>query len=94
MSKGNIKLHIESQHEGVYYNCDQCNYTAKQKNQLSNMWNPIMDNCDQCSSYKAMKKWYLKLHERKDKLKMHIESKHDGVFYNCDQCGYKAIRKS
>ena len=46
MSKGNIKLHIESQHEGVYYNCDQCNYTTKQKNQLSKMWNPIMDNCD------------------------------------------------
>ena len=28
--KGNLKVHIGSKHEGVRYQCDQCDFTAAQ----------------------------------------------------------------
>ena len=34
MRKGNLKRHVEAQHEGLYYSCDQCDYKAKQKGQI------------------------------------------------------------
>ena len=32
--KNNLNKHVESQHEGVYYNCEKCSYKAKTKPQV------------------------------------------------------------
>ena len=32
--QGNLSTHIQSQHDGVKYACDQCDFKATQKNNL------------------------------------------------------------
>lgn len=39
--------------------------------------------CIKCE-YKTTSKYY---------IKQHVESKHEGIFYNCDGCGYRATQK-
>ena len=53
------KHHVQSHHEEVQYNCDQCNYKATQKAQLKQhvetIHETVFQNCDQCD-YKAKRK--------------------------------------
>ena len=84
-----IKQHVESEHVGIFYNCDGCGYKAKTKTYS-------FYNCDSCG-YKATQKHYFYNCDgcgykatQKHILKLHLESKHEGICYSCEQCGYKA----
>ena len=78
--KGNLKRHVEAQHEGLYYCCDQCDYKAKQKGQIKQhvkaKHEGVCYSCDQCDYKTACK----------SNLNQHVKAKHEGVHYLCDQC--------
>ena len=80
-------MHMKSEHEGVKYPCDQCDYKATWKHSLKRHFKSkhvgVKHACDQCD-HKAT--------QRSD-LFIHIISEHEGVRYSCDQCDYKAKAK-
>ena len=82
MSKGNLKTHIQSKHEGISYICDHCDYKATTKfylkEHVQSKHKGISYNCDQCE-FKATTKSY---------LKEHVQSKHEGISYACEHCEY------
>ena len=63
--KNDLKVHIESTHDGVRYPCDQCDYKAKQKSRLKihkdSIHEGVLHPCDQCE-YKATQKSHLRTH--------------------------------
>ena len=68
----NLKVHKESNHEGIRYPCDQCDYVATTSNSLKrhkeSKHEGIRYPCDQCD-YAAT---------RTGDLKRHKKSKHEG----------------
>jgi predicted RNA-binding Zn-ribbon protein involved in translation (DUF1610 family) len=71
------------QHEKVSYGCDQCDYKASQKCDLTrhnkSQHEGVRYGCEQCD-YKATEKGHLTKHK---------QAKHEGVRYLCDQCSHK-----
>ena len=73
--------HIDSVHEGIRYNCDQCQHQSTTKN---NLWKHVKSvhsgvtyDCNMCE----------KKFSQKMGLKKHVQHKHEGVKYHCSQCG-------
>ena len=69
--QGQVKQHVEQEHEGVYYNCEQCIYKGKTKTHVKQhveaQHEGLLYNCNQCE-YKN--KW-------KGALKIHMQTKHE-----------------
>ena len=72
-------------HEGINYQCDQCDYKATKKINLKRhkrvVHEGIKYKCDQCDKFIS-------------NLNQHKLSVHVGIKYNCDQCNYKATQKN
>jgi hypothetical protein len=68
-------------HDGLRYPCDQCDYAATRRGDL-----------------KQHKESQYKIHVTKltctipKELKIHRESKHEDIWYSCDQCDNAALR--
>ena len=73
----NLKIHIESVHEGVVYSCDRCSYQGKDRKYLDihkkRNHEGIVFSCSQCD-YRA---------RQISKLKSHQEAKHEGKANRC-----------
>ena len=67
--------HIQTKHEGVRYDCDQCDYQATQQGNLTvhiqTKHEGVRYACDQCDQQFT----------RKSSLTSHNQSKHEGVKY-------------
>ena len=70
------------------YPCDQCNYVAKHKEQITthvkSKHQGVKFNCDLCSC----------VANQKSHLSIHVKSKHEGVKFHCDQCDFRGSRRS
>ena len=81
--KVHLKRHIRTEHEKLTYECQQCDFTSKDKNGIKlhegGMHSGNTFQCDQCE-YKT--NW-------SRRLKDHTESVHNEETYDCDQCNYK-----
>ena len=82
-SKGGLKMHKESAHEGVKYPCNQCDYQATQKvyraKHIQSKHEGVRYDCHQCE----------KSFTSKSKLTKHFQAKHEGVKYGCDYCDFR-----
>ena len=67
-------MHVDSNHDDIRYSCDQCDYSATQKDQLKYHVESNHDetryNCDQCDYSPT----------QKDQLKHHVEATHEKLF--------------
>ena len=86
--KGNLKIHIESQHKGKKYQCDFCNSEYKDKSDLRKHVKGKHEgktyDCNTCHN-KFKQKISLDIHFKN----IHLQEKHP-----CDMCDYKATVKS
>ena len=89
-SKGNLKKHVLSIHEGILHNCDRCDYKSSEKAGVNRHKRAIHGEgtlwyfCDKCS-YSAIDKGPLKRHKL---------SIHEGVRYvrhRCSECSYVTV---
>ena len=84
----NLRRHINSVHDGVRYECQQCDHKATDPSTLRRHIKSVHDSvryeCQQCD-HKAT---------RPAHLRQHIKSVHDGVRYECQQCDHKATEHS
>ena len=98
---GNLKRHKITKHEGVKYNCDQCDEEFTEMGNLKRhkltKHDGIRYDCDQCEA-----RFY-----DQDTLKKHKLTKHEGVRldrvdggvnserkpYSCQICGFKCGKK-
>lgn len=81
-----LTSHINSQHEGIIYSCNLCQYKTNKKRSLDTYHMKIVHaglryDCNQCE---------LKT-KTKSLLKKHIQTIHEGLKYSCDQCNHKFI---
>jgi len=89
-SQSSLWRHKKNKHEGVRYDCDECDFssarTSSLKEHVENIHQGVRYECEyeQCS-YEATTKTNLRTHER---------SQHEGVTYPCDQCQYQASSTS
>jgi KRAB domain-containing zinc finger protein len=78
-----MKSHMDI-HSGVDFPCDQCDYVGAQQNRLlchiryKHRTLPSKCSWPNCD-YKA----------RKDRLKIHVSFRHEGISHDCDKCDYK-----
>jgi len=96
--KSDLTSHVETIHEGIRYPCDQCEYQATKKYNLQAHIKrvhlgitPEMREkrfiCDRCSKKFAHRCDLIRhIREVHDKI-------HEGVFYPCEECEYKATKK-
>ena len=88
INSGNLKVHVQTKHEGIKYPCQQCDYQATQSSSLQmhikSKHEGVKYPCQQCD-YQAT---------HPSSLQMHIKSKHEGVKYPCQQCDYQATQLS
>ena len=73
-------LHTKFKHEGVYYDCNQCDYQATTQGNLTqhihSKHEGVKYACNQCD----------KQFTQQSNLRTHIQSIHEGVKYACNQC--------
>ena len=81
MTKGSLKSHMQSMHEGVNYPCELCEHKAKQRPGLKrhmalvhNIGKELL--CEQCDFQTR----------HNEKLKKHVKIKHEGIKKVCDKC--------
>ena len=71
---------MKSVHDGVKYNCEQCDYKANQKGNLQqhvkSVHKGVKYSCERCY-YEATKKVF---------LQRHVASNHERVIQSCDLC--------
>ena len=84
------KRHVESQHEGVCYSYNYCDFKATTKGHLKihveSLHEGVRYSCNQCDHKdKATQKVH---------LKKHVESLHEGVRYSCNRCDFKTVGKT
>jgi len=84
------KMHHLERHKETHlkrYPCDQCDYIANKKNNLTvhrdSVHKGVSYSCDQCD-YNA---------PIKANFKLHMELIHGKVYHSCNQCHYKAACK-
>ena len=82
-----IKIHIESVHEGIVYPCEQCPYVTKLKDSfrshIKSMHTKVFPVCSEENCIYETKS--------NDLLRKHLESDHEGeVKFKCDymNCGF------
>ena len=82
-----LARHKHSKHDGVSYDCNQCDCQATQQSSLArhklSKHDGVRYDCDQCD-YQAT---------QHSSQTTHKQSKHDEVRYNCYQCDYQATDK-
>ena len=80
--------HINIDHEGVKYACNQCNFQAILQGNLTkhlqSKHKGVKYACDQCG----------KQFTEDGSLMRHIQSVHEGVKYVCSQCYHQATQQS
>ena len=80
--ESNLKIHKEAVHEGIRYPCDQCEYSATQKQNLKKhkeiKHEGVLYPCDQCDYIASLE----------INLKQHKASVHEGIRYPCDMCNF------
>ena len=85
-----MKLHI-AQHEGITYNCDQCENTHHYKYNLDvhTLQAHVRggEKTFSCDQWDYNTKWKIHVREHKDSI-------HAGTIYSCDQNDFKANRAS
>ena len=78
-----LKTHKLSVHEGIAYDCDQCQYQASYNSSLKThkLITPasVKYKCDQCQ-YKDFQQGNLKIHKHPS---------HESVLYSCSECDYQ-----
>ena len=87
-SRSGLNHHRHLVHEGVKYDCDQCDHQFNYNGDLTRHIQSkheigIKYACDQCD-YQAT---------TQRNFTAHIKSKHKGVKYACDQCDYQATQR-
>ena len=81
-----INNHVQLVHEGVIYQCEQCEYVAPNRRGLRTHVSVHMGIKFPCQHYNYRA-------TRKENLRSHVLIVHEKKVYHCDQCGYKAQRK-
>ena len=75
-----LARHIQSEHQGVKFVCNQCEYQATFKGNLTkhiqSQHYGLKYVCDQCDN----------LYTDTNTLRKHIQSVHEGVKYGCQKC--------
>ena len=104
----NLLRHIRSKHEGITYFCRLCDYETTRKDHLKGHTKSVHENavCKEntfnmasLSERQAYSKELNKCEKcqlsfsLRNALLRHIKSKHEGIVYNCEECGYKASRQ-
>ena len=86
ITKKNLRVHKEQEHEGIRYPCDECEYVGARKLNLTAHKNAAHSGqrlaCENCPATFTTKKG----------LDLHREGAHLGREYFCDQCSYKTNR--
>jgi KRAB domain-containing zinc finger protein len=84
----NLRVHIESVHDGIRYRCDQCDQTMtreeglkRHKEKIHGLGKGQEYICEICGDYKT---------RIRGNLSQHIRIKHGERRFPCDQCEYKA----
>ena len=78
-----LQYHIESKHQGIKYDCEQCGHKASSKSGLKNhtaLHEVLKYDCDLCE-FKAA---------TKPTLKHHKDLVHAGITYDCEKCNVKS----
>jgi predicted RNA-binding Zn-ribbon protein involved in translation (DUF1610 family) len=87
-----LTTHIQSKHQGIRYDCDQCDYRANTKSVLTihqqSKHEGIRYDCDQCD-YRATQQSHLTRHRQSQhevvsSLTPHNEDHTEGVKYSSD----------
>ena len=85
-TKGNLKIHISSIHEGIKFGCNECDYKASQKTMLMNHIRAVHEGqlraCPECNK---MYKWHAD-------LRRHL-LKHLNTVFKCEQCDLRYAEK-
>ena len=86
-SRGCLKMHMQSIHEGIRYPCDQCDYKASKLGNLRRhklvMHQDPKHFCDSCGFRTTAPEYLIK----------HKISRHTNTKYECNMCDYKATRE-
>ena len=86
--KKGLRRHIQAEHEGAEYTCNQCNYKAthygKMKYHIQSVHEGVRYPCNLCNFQSTTF----------SSLKVHNQMKHEEVKYPCSHCDYKATHKS
>ena len=83
-----LRRHMNAVHEGITYNCPQCDYISTQKVHLKrHIKSKHEDSRLQCP-------YCDKSTTRKESLDIHIRSVHEGVKFPCPHCEYQAAQKN
>ena len=86
--ESNLTLHIQSQHIGIKYACNLCDYHATTKSGLTlhikSVHEGVKYACNQCDYQAATQ----------SNLTLHIQSQHLGIKYACSQCDYQTTQQS
>jgi len=88
----NYKSHVQTRHENKKFPCKYCVFEGNSKSSLrshklnyhADILNKPWFYCDQCDYHTP----------KKDLLKRHVGSQHEGLRYSCSQCGFSAAQKS
>ena len=87
-SKGNLKTHVQSIHEGRKFPCQQCDLQASTADTLKTHFQSKHEGkkfpCQQCDYQAAQFRT----------LQIHIQSRHDGVKFSCQQCDFRGPQRS
>ena len=77
----NLKAHVKQVHEGVKYQCDQCDYKATRHNlkiHVDNIHLGLRFKCESCEHVSTTRA----------NLKIHNKTKHGGVRIQCNKCDF------
>ena len=83
-----MKRHIEAKHGSSSYNCDICNFTTKEKYHLQHHTKQKHLKKDLFECPKCSKKFC-----RKDVMKVHFKTIHEGQTFSCDLCSHVSTQK-
>ena len=78
-----LKIHRKNKHGIILFNCKKCDFemeTTSFTNDRNHECSTITFTCDKCE-FAATTLGYLKIHK---------ESKHEGIRYPCDECEFAA----
>ena len=83
MSPTSLHRHIKSTHEGVKYNCEQCDFQASRQDHLRRHMmvkhGGLKYVCQKCDKQFCKQK----------SLKIHVQSVHEDINYSCSHCEFE-----
>ena len=75
-----LKVHIQSVHEGVVFSCEECHYSDSNKRRLTkhirSVHEGVIFSCDECQFSSKEKR----------RLNQHIQAVHEGALLRCKIC--------